>query len=222
MENNIMATLIENLNAIKQCKADIKQALIDKSGDKTYMEGYDFSKYADRIRSLKVSSGDSGESDEPSVPTPSVDYIYSNGYLTNGTKTNEIVNLVPYEIVLDDEGKCSFELTCPDEIVVSNYVNYDILFTVEIPDGYSIVNGLEIDRLDGYEPYKPDLNLWGLKNNPRYKTIDRNGVTYSSFVRVTSDEDWYHDIESEDHDKNTEDALIDGVEFRLIIQKNNA
>lgn len=208
---------IKNLDAINTCKEDIKTALINKGVD---MTGVVFPDYAEKINSLQLGSGDTPS--EPSTPTPSADYIYSNGYLTGGDKKNEIINLVPYEIVLDSEGKCSFELTCPDEIGVYNYANYDILFTVEIPDGYSIVNGLEIDRGDGYEPYNSNLNLWGLKNNPRYKTIDRNGVTYSSFVRVTLDGDEYHDIEFEDHDKNTEQALEDGVQFRLIIQKNNA
>ncbi len=201
-------TLIDNLNAIDNCKKDIKTALENKGVD---MTGVAFAGYAEKINALQLESGDSP------APTPSADYIYSNGYLTNGNKTNEIVNLVPYEIELDDEGKCSFELTCPDEISVTNYTNYDIIFTVEIPDGYSIIeNGFEIERLDGYETYQ-----FGLKDNPRYKTIVRDNVTYSSFVRVTKDGDWYHDVESDEHDMATDDAMGDGVKYRLTIIKNN-
>jgi hypothetical protein len=200
--------LIENLNAIDKCKQDIKTALKNKGVE---MEGVVFAEYAEKIDALQLESGDTP------TPTPSADYIYSNGYLTNGTETNEIVNLVPYEIELDDEGKCSFELTCPDEISVTNYTNYDIIFTVEIPYGYSIIeNGFEIERLDGYETYQ-----FGLKDNPRYKTIVRDNVTYSSFVRVTKDGDWYHDVESDEHDMATDDAMGDGVKYRLTIIKNN-
>lgn len=200
---------IKNLNAIDKCKQDIKTALKNKG---VKMEGVVFAEYAEKIDALQLESGDTP------TPTPSADYIYSNGYLTNGTETNEIVNLVPYEIELDDEGKCSFELTCPDEIAVYNYVNYDILFTVEIPDGYSIMS-FKTDRGDGYEPYMDD-NI-GLKENPRYKTIDRNGVIYNSFVRITLDGDYYHDIKNEEHDMGTEDYMSKGVLFELTIQKNN-
>lgn len=200
-------SLIDNLNAINNCKEDIKRALADKGVDMTDVK---FSEYAGKIDALTFEPG--GDS-----PTPSADYIYSNGYLTNGNKTNEIITLVPYEIELDDEGKCSFELTCPDEISVTNYTNYDIIFTVEIPDGYSIIeNGFEIERLDGYETYQ-----FGLKDNPRYKTIVRDNVTYSSFVRVTKDGDLYHDVESDEHDMATDDAMGDGVKYRLTIIKNN-
>lgn len=200
---------MQYLEDINTCKVEIKAAIEEKGGE-GYLDGTSFSGYAGKIRELQTSG------DTP-TPTPSADYIYSNGYLTNGTETNEIVNLVPYEIELDDEGKCSFELTCPDEISVTNYTNYDIIFTVEIPDGYSIIeNGFEIERLDGYETYQ-----FGLKDNPRYKTIVRDNVTYSSFVRVTKDGDWYHDVESDEHDMATDDAMGDGVKYRLTIIKNN-
>ena len=201
---------MQYLEDINTCKVEIKAAIEEKGGE-GYLDGTSFSGYAGKIRELQTSG------DTP-TPTPSADYIYSNGYLTNGTETNEIVNLVPYEIELDDEGKCSFELTCPDEIAVYNYVNYDILFTVEIPDGYSIVS-FKTDRGDGYEPYMDD-NI-GLKENPRYKTIDRNGVIYNSFVRITLDRDNYHDIKNEEHDMGTEDYMSKGVLFELTIQKNN-
>ena len=99
-------TLIDNLNEINVCKENIKNALIDKGVD---MSGVKFSEYAGKIDALKIESGDSGTT----TPTPTVDYIYSNGYLTSGDVTNEIINFVPYEIVLDGEGKCVFYFTCP-------------------------------------------------------------------------------------------------------------
>ena len=103
-------TLMQYLEDINTCKENIKNALKDKDVN---MSGVTFNGYAQKIRDLQLVSGDT-----PSTPTPSVDYIYSNGYLTNGNKRNEIVTLVPYEIELDDKGECSFELTCPDEISV--------------------------------------------------------------------------------------------------------
>lgn len=188
--------LIDNLNAINVCKQNIRIALEDKGVD---MSNVTFSEYAEKIVSLKLGSGDGGSE------TPSVDCIYSNGYLTNGTETNEVINLVPYEIELGEDGRFSIELTCPIEICVINYENYDIIFTVEIPDKYQIVeNGFEIMGIQGYENY-----AWGYKENPRYKTIVRNGVTYNSYVRVT--------IDGEDY--NSEDVATDVLYYRITIEK---
>lgn len=188
--------LIDNLNAINVCKQNIRIALEDKGVD---MSNVTFSEYAEKIVSLKLGSGDGGSE------TPSVDCIYSNGYLTNGTETNEVINLVPYEIELGEDGRFSIELTCPIEICVINYENYDIIFTVEIPDKYQIVeSGFEIMGIQGYENY-----AWGYKENPRYKTIVRNGVTYNSYVRVT--------IDGEDY--NSEDVATDVLYYRITIEK---
>jgi hypothetical protein len=188
--------LIDNLNAINVCKQNIRIALEDKGVD---MSNVTFSEYAEKIVSLKLGSGDGGSE------TPSVDCIYSNGYLTNGTETNEVINLVPYEIELGEDGRFSIELTCPIEICVINYENYDIIFTFEIPDKYQIVeNGFEIMGIQGYENY-----AWGYKENPRYKTIVRNGVTYNSYVRVT--------IDGEDY--NSEDVATDVLYYRITIEK---
>jgi hypothetical protein len=189
--------LIDNLNAINVCKQNIKVALEDKGVD---MSNVKFSEYAEKIVSLQLGSGDGGSD----TPIPSVDYIYSNGYIEGGA-LNEIINLTPYEIVLDNKGKFSIELTCPIEICVSNYENYDIIFTVEIPDKYQITdNGFEIMGIQGYEPY-----ALGYKENPRYKTIVRNGVTYNSYVRVT--------IDSEDY--NSEDVATDILYYRITIEE---
>ena len=188
--------LIDNLNAINVCKQNIRIALEDKGVD---MSNVTFSEYAEKIVSLKLGSGDGGSE------TPSVDCIYSNGYLTNGTEKNEVINLVPYEIELGEDGRFSIELTCPIEICVINYENYDIIFTFEIPDNYQIVeNGFEIMGIQGYENY-----AWGYKENPRYKTIVRNGVTYNSYVRVT--------IDGEDY--NSEDVATDVLYYRITIEK---
>jgi hypothetical protein len=186
-------TLIENLNAIDNCKKDIKTALENKGVD---MTGVTFAGYAGKIDALQLESGDT-----PS--TPSADYIYSNGYLTSGDVTNEIINFVPYEILLDANNRCSFELTCPIEIQVSNYENCDIIFTVEVPEKYKIV-GFDIKGLTGeYEPYS-----YGYKENPRHAEVIRNGVTYKSYVRCVADGEDY----------NSEDVATDTLDYRITIE----
>ena len=171
-------TLIDNLNAINDCKSAIKTALENKGVDMTNVA---FSGYAGKIDELQFESGDA-----PSTPAPeAVDYIYSNGYV-EGNEPNEIINMIPHEIKLVD-GRCSFELTCPIEIAVYNYENYDIIFTVDIPEKYKISeNGFEIMGIQDYEPYP-----YGYKENPRHKTIVRDGVTYNSFVRCVADDTDY-------------------------------
>ena len=99
-------TLIDNLNAINDCKSAIKTALENKG---VVMTDVKFEDYAGKINSLQLESGDT-----PS--TPSADYIYSNGYLTSGTETNDVITFNSYEIVLNDEGNFIIELTCPEEI----------------------------------------------------------------------------------------------------------
>lgn len=179
--------LIENLNAINDCKEDIKAALKEKGGD-TYMDDVAFSGYADKIRALQLESGDdTPPSGSTPAPTPSVDYIYSNGYIEGGT--NDIITYIPYEIKIKDDGghfvkendALAIELICPVEIrgVSGKYMN--IVFTVDIPENYDIVGFYLKGLTEEYETYGP-----GLKENPRNKTIERNGVTYKSFVRVTA------------------------------------
>ena len=164
---------MDNLIAIENCKNDIKSALINKGVDMTDVA---FSGYAEKINAMQLESGDSP------APTPSADYIYSNGYVEGG-EPNEIINLIPHEIQLDEKGKCSFELICPIEIAVYNYENFDIIFTVDIPEKYKISeNGFEVLGLTDYEPYP-----YGYKANPRHEKIVRGGVTYNSFVRCVAD-----------------------------------
>lgn len=173
-------SLIDNLNAINTCKEEIKSALEGKGVDMTDVA---FSGYAEKIASLQLESGDT-----PSTPAPSADYIYSNGYLTNGTETNEIINLIPHEIVLDsnNENKCVFYLTCPAEYPIYDGEHFDIIFTVDVPTSYNIV-GFSL-----YAPLSDDADAEGYinqpyKENPRHSTIVRNGVTYNSYVRQVED-----------------------------------
>lgn len=188
-------TLIENLNTIKSCKDAIGKALEDKGVD---MTGVKFSDYAEKINALQLVSGDT-----PSTPTPSADYIYSNGYVEGG-EPNEIINLIPHEIQLDKNGKCSFELICPIEIAVYNYENFDIIFTVDIPDKYKISeNGFEILGIKDYEPYP-----YGYKVNPRHEKIVRDGITYNSFVRCVAD----------DTDYDSGDVSSDILNYRITIE----
>lgn len=173
-------TLIDNLNEINDCKTAIKTALENKG---VVMTTVKFEDYAGKIDALQLESGDT-----PSTPTPSADYIYSNGYLTNGTETNEIINLIPHEIVLDsnNENKCVFYLTCPAEYPIYDGEHFDIIFTVDVPTSYNIV-GFSL-----YAPLSADADAEGYinqlyKENPRHSTIVRNGVTYNSYVRQVED-----------------------------------
>ena len=195
--------LIDNLNAIKDCKDAIKESLIGKGVDMTNVK---FADYATKIDELQLASGDT-----PSTPAPSVDYIYSNGYLTNGTETNEIIYFVPYEIELDSEGYCAFELTCPDEI--SGYESdgvslgmMDVIFTVDIPTTYSISKLEWLDET-GAEPVYIGIDY---KVNPRYSTIVRNGITYNSYVRQVSD----------NNDYGSYDVQFAPLKYKITIEKN--
>lgn len=190
-------TLINNLNAINTYKDDIKNALEGKGIDMTDVT---FSEYATKINDL---------GDTP-APTPSVDYIYSNGYLTGGTETNEIINFIPYEIILDDEGKCAFELTCPDEI--SGYESdgvslgmMDVIFTVDIPTTYKISNFEWLNEMGE----KPEYEVIDYKENPRHSNIVRNGVTYKSYVRRVSD----------NNDYGSYDVQFAPLKYKITIEK---
>ena len=165
-------SLINNLKAINDCKDAIKKALVNKHVDMTDVT---FEGYAEKINSLQLNTN-----------PPSADYIYSNGYIEGGT--NDIITYIPYEIKTTDGGHfveendaLAIELICPVEIrgVSGKYMN--IVFTVDIPENYDIV-GFYLKGISGeYETYE-----LGFKENPRNKTIERNGVTYKSFVRVTA------------------------------------
>lgn len=192
-------TLIDNLNAIKNYKDDIKSAIIEKGGD-TYMDNVDFSGYADKIRALQLNSGD-----EPSTPTPPiVDYMYSNGYPTDGIITNDIVFFNPYEIELDDNGKFIINLTCPEEIPgYEGGSYYDIIFTIEVPTTY------EISQFEYYDQGTSTYYNRELKTNPRYSTIIRNGVEYNSYVRKMTD----------NVDIGSEYIAYEPLQYRITINK---
>lgn len=189
-------SLMDNLIAIEDCKNDIKDALVRKN---VKMDGVSFSKYAEKIDELQFESGDT-----PSIP---VDYIYSNGYIDGG-KTNEIINLVPYKIELGNMGnddQFEIELICPIEIPVYTYENYDIIFTVDVPQSYNII----------YLAYYDELNTtykeidWD--SNPRYDNgiIERGDIVYNSYVRKL--EGGYMGNDGE--------ISISTVKYKIIIEK---
>ena len=184
--------LIDNLNAINDCKNAIKDALARKGyGD---MDSVPFSEYAGKIDALQLESGD----------TPSADYIYSNGYLTDGTQTNDIINFTPYEIVLNDEGNFIINLTCPEEIPSyegSSY--YDVILTIDIPTTYQISK---------FEYFDQGTSLYydrELKANPRHSTIIRNGIEYNSYVRKMTD----------NLDYGSEYIAYEPLQYRITINK---
>ena len=199
--------LIENLNAINTCKEAIKTALENKG---VVMTNVKFEDYAGKIDELQFESGDSPSTP---TPTPSADYIYSNGYITGGSETNEIINFVPYEIEVDENGQFSIDLTCPTELFglindLGENIYPDIIFTFDIPTTYSIV------AFYGYDP----INNGGqyvirpYKLNPRHNSgkVYRNGVEYISYVRKTSDgEDYY-----------SADVQASHLKYRITIKKN--
>lgn len=195
-------SLMDNLNRIEKCKNDIKAALIEQGGD-TYMDDVvDFSGYADKIRGLQLESGDT-----PSTPTPSADYIYTNAFLTDGAR-KDIANLEAYEIKLDKNNTCAFEITCPPEytIYTGREGDYDIVFTVEVPDAYKIIKSVWINEA----ATSPDdrEKTQELKPNPRYATITRNDVTYYSFIRVVKGGDMMNP-----------DVNISDVQYIITIKK---
>ena len=191
-------SLIDNLNEINGCKEAIKDALVNKGVDMTDVK---FSDYAEKINSLQLESGDS----DPSVPTPtpSADYMYSNGYLTGGSEVNDIITFTPYEIVLN-EGKFVINLTCPEEI--PSYEGgsyYDIIFTVDVPETYRLTNFEFLDESSSSYINQP------YKENPRHSTIIRNGVTYKSYVRLVED----------NKDYGSEYLAFDPLQYRITIEK---
>ena len=190
-------TLIDNLNAINDCKNAINAALTSKGVD---MGGVAFSGYAGIIESqLQLKSGG-----DPSIPTPSADYIYSNGYLTDGTQTNDIITFTPYEIVLNDEGNFIINITCPEEIPSyegSSY--YDVILTIDIPTTYQISK---------FEYFDQGTSLYydrELKANPRHSTIIRNGIEYNSYVRKMTD----------NLDYGSEYIAYEPLQYRITINK---
>ena len=163
-------SLMDNLIAIENCKNDIKAALIEKGGD-NYMDDVAFSGYADKIRGLQLESGDTP------APTPSADYIYSNGYIDGGTP--DIMTYVPYEIKLDVENKFVIELYAPIELMGWADICPDIVFGVDVPTKYEMVDLKVYDPVVNGGSFVPH----GFKNNIRYSTITRDGVVYNSYLR---------------------------------------
>lgn len=171
-------TLIENLDAIDKCKQDIKTALENKGVD---MTGVALVDYAEKINALQLESGDTP------VPTPSADYIYTNAFLTGGTR-KDIVNLEAYKIELNSDNTCEFNLTCPKEYTIWTGEDYDIVFTIEVPETYDIIKSVWINESNNEEITQE------LKENPRYTTIERNGVKYESFIRVVEGGDMMNEV----------------------------
>jgi hypothetical protein len=171
-------SLIDNLNAINDCKEDIKTALVNKG---VVMDGVAFSEYATKIDALQLESGDTP------APTPSADYIYSNANLCDVdgnllVEDSDIINFTPYEIKLDDTGKFEIELICPEEI--PSYEGgsyYDVVLTIDIPTSY------EISNFEYYDAGTTTYYVRDVKPNPRHSTIIRNGVEYKSYVRKMDD-----------------------------------
>ena len=198
-----MATLIDNLNKISACKTAINGALCEVVGEET-MKDVAFEDYADIIKGLQLPLEDSDTPSEPSTPTPSADYIYSNGYITGGDATNDIITFVPYEIVLDGDGKYIVYLTSPEEIPgYDGGTYYDVVLTVDVPTTYKITNfELYAELLSEYVPQE-------YKANPRHSTVVREGVTYNSYVRASSD----------GLDIGSADVQYDPLQYRITIEK---
>lgn len=171
-------TLIDNLNAINDCKEAIKEALVRKNVD---MDGVIFSEYAGKIDALQLESGDTP------APTPSADYIYSNGFPTGGVR-KDIANLEAYEIVLDSDNTCEFRLTCAPEYTIWTGVDFDIVFTVEVPETYEIIKCVWLNEANNDEEMPQPI-----KSNPRYTSIERNNIVYNSFVRSVDGDDMMND-----------------------------
>ncbi len=192
MENE--KSLMQYLEDINGCKENIREQLIVKG--LTSIENAKFTEFADKIESWVIDSGNT-------QPEQSADYIYSNGYLTSGDVTNEIINFVPYEIVLDGEGKCVFDFTCPVEYPIYDGEHFDIIFTVDVPETYTLTKFEFLDESsDSY------INQ-AYKENPRYTTVVRNGVTYKSYVRQVED----------NNDYGSDYVALAPLQYRITIEK---
>ena len=160
--------LMDNLIAIENCKKDIKNVLINKGFDMTDVA---FSGYAEKINELRLESGDTP------TPTPSADYIYSNGYIDGVTP--DIMTYVPYEITLDDNNVFVIELLSPVELLGWEGVCPDIILGVDVPQKYELIDIKVYDPVVNGGSFIPH----GFKNNIRYSTITRDGVVYNSYLR---------------------------------------
>lgn len=170
-------TLIDNLNAIDNCKKDIKTALENKGVD---MTGVAFAGYAEKINALQLESGDTP------TPTPSADYIYSNGYMENedGTPctTPDITTYVKYELPEFNDGE-TYELELFGPLEFQGYAKGDGDSLFDYPD---IVFGVDVPQ-----NYTVDIKIWngskyvdcGVKEKYYHKDIIRDGVKYNSFVK---------------------------------------
>ena len=170
-------TLIDNLNAIDNCKKDIKTALENKGVD---MTGVAFAGYAEKINALQLESGDTP------TPTPSADYIYSNGYMENedGTPctTPDITTYVKYELPEFNDGE-TYELELFGPLEFQGYAKGDGDSLFDYPD---IVFGVDVPQ-----NYTVDIKIWngskyvdcGVKEKYNHKDIIRDGVKYNSFVK---------------------------------------
>lgn len=185
---------MQYLEDINGCKENIREQLIAKG--LTSIENAKFTEFADKIESWVIDSGNT-------QPEQFADYIYSNGYLTSGDVTNEIINFVPYEIVLDGEGKCVFDFTCPVEYPIYDGEHFDIIFTVDVPETYTLTKFEFLDESsDSY------INQ-AYKENPRYITVVRNGVTYKSYVRQVED----------NNDYGSDYVAMAPLQYRITIEK---
>lgn len=161
---------MDNLIAIENCKNDIKSALINKGVDMTDVA---FSGYAEKINALQLESGDAP------APTPSADYIYSNGYIEGGTQ--DIMIYTPYEITeLNEENKFIIELFAPVELYGWESVSCpDVVFGVDVPTKYEMID------IEVWDSFSNNYNTQGFKPNIRHTTVVRDGVTYNSYLRNT-------------------------------------
>jgi hypothetical protein len=188
-------TLINNLNAINNCKNGIKTALEGKGVD---MTGVEFKDYAVKIDELQLSSGD-----EPSTPNPSADYIYSNGYAVGGNSI-EIVDNIPHEIILNENGLYIIDIMCPKEIKGSSSKNiYDIILTIDVPTTYVI------ESFEYYDQGTTQYYQYEVEFNPRHSKIYRNNVEYNSYVRKTADEKY----------QGSSDISSEVLQYRITIKK---
>ena len=192
---------MSNLTAINDCKTDIKNALESKG---VVMTDVKFSEYAGKIRALQIESGDTP------APTPSADYIYTNGYIIPNEgeepQSHDIIEYVSYEINVDENNEYVINLICPEEIPgywEGGQGYRDVILTVDIPNTYEMIG------LERWDAGIKDHTDEGFKTNPRYSTIVRNGVEYKSYVRRT--------LDGEDY--GSSNVRYDLYEYKITIKK---
>ena len=118
-------SIVENLNRIKSCKENIKQAIINKGVD---MEGVAFEGYADKINEITGGS-------TPEVPAD-FDYLIYRNNMTEYSNA-EVYNIVEYAFA-GCPNLSTVDLPNIPDIPTGAFLNCSNLASVNVPYSHSV------------------------------------------------------------------------------------